>query len=77
MQIFDVGETHVAACDISNVKVLLFVIVLAFIEAWISKEYVAAFNNLGAIPEILFPVRVNGISVEVLEFPVLLVDTKV
>ena len=77
MQIFDVGETHELSCDISNVKVLLFVTAPAFIEAWISKEYVAALNNLGAIPEIVFPVSLNGVSVEVLEFPVLLVDTKV
>ena len=76
MQIFDVGETHVAACDINNVKVLLFDIIPADIEAWISKEYVAAFNNFGAIPEIVFPVRVNGVAVDVLEFPVLLVDIK-
>ena len=77
MQILLVGDTHVASCDISNVKVLLFVTASAFIEAWISKEYVAALSNLGAIPEIVFPVRVNGVAVEVLEFPVLLVDTKV
>ena len=72
-----VGDMHVASCDISNVKVLLFVTVPTSIEAWISKEYVAALNKLGAIPEIVFPVRVNGVAVEVLEFPVLLVDIKV
>ena len=77
MQILLVGDIHVASSDISNVKVLLFVIVPACIEAWISREYVAAFNNLGAIPEIVFPVRVNGVAVEVLEFPELFIDIKV
>ena len=72
-----VGDMHVAAFDTSNVKILLFVIVAACIEAWISREYVAAFNNLGAIPEIVFPVRVNGVAVEVLEFPELFIDIKV
>ena len=77
MQILLVGDTHVASWDISNVKVLLFVTVPASIEAFISKEYVAALSNLGAIPEIVFPVRVNGVAVEVLEFPELFIDIKV
>ena len=34
-------------------------------------------SNLGAIPEIVFPVRVNGVAVEVLEFPELFIDIKV
>tara|TARA_B100000767_G_C19297676_1_gene342200 strand:- start:204 stop:458 length:255 start_codon:yes stop_codon:yes gene_type:complete len=77
MQILLVGDTHVASCDISNVKVLLFVVVPAFIEAWIPKEYVAALSKLGAIPEIIFPERVNGVvNREVSAFPVFDIDIK-
>ena len=77
MQILFVGDMHVLSCEISILKVRLFVAAPAFIEAWNVKEYVAALSNLGAIPEIVFPVRVNGVTVEVLEFPVLFVDIKV
>ena len=77
MQILLVGDIHVAASEIRSVKVLLFVIAPAFIEAWIPKEYVAALSKRGAIPEIIFPVRVNGVVArEVSAFPVLDIDIK-
>ena len=79
MQILFVGDTHVLSCEIRSVNVLLFVVAPAFIEALNSKEYVAAFNNLGAIPEITFPekILIPVLLKSVSEFPVLFTEIKV
>ena len=55
MQILSVGETQVESSNMSISNVLLLVAPLP-ISAVKSKVKVAATYNLGAIPEILFPV---------------------
>ena len=55
MQILSVGETQVESCNMSISNVLLFVAPLPISAVKLNVK-VAATYNLGAIPEILFPV---------------------